>query len=149
MEWEASLSCNRSYCPHMGASLANACTHDATRRSVCADSLSADYKSADYRVLIRAAKRGQRRKEKGGERSSWEKMRGMAPPSTAWQCTSNLSAGLIQAVWRQAGATTYQLHDSTTQPLQNPQLNRREVSHGGAAAAHGFGIWNLEPSRGG
>ena len=119
MEWEASLSCNRSYCPHMGASLANACIHDATRSSVCADSLSSDYKSADYRVLIRAAKRGQRRKEKGGERSGREKMRGMAPPSTAWQCTSNLSAGLIQAVRRQAGATTHQLHDYTTTRLHD------------------------------
>jgi hypothetical protein len=35
---------------------------------------------------------------------------------------SNLSAGLTQAVWRQAGATTYQLHDSTT-----PRLNASKI----------------------
>jgi hypothetical protein len=137
----------------MGASLANACTHDAPRRSVCADSLSADYKSADYRVLTRAAKRGQRRKEKGGERSGGEKMRGMAPPSTAWQCTSNLSAGFIQAMWRQAGATTYQLHDYTTTRLHDLTLPKsatqqtRSVSWRGGSCSRvwslEFGIWNL------
>ena len=75
MKWEeGSLGHTRSYCPHMGTYLANACTHDATGRSVCADSLSADRGSKE-----RTKEKGERRREesevagrKCGERPAWQ-----------------------------------------------------------------------------
>jgi hypothetical protein len=138
MEWEALLGRTRSYCPHMGASLANACTHDATRRSVCADRLS-----ADCRVLIGAAKRGQRRKEEsvvaGRKCGEWHHQARHGNVCQILALGSLRPCG-ARRERRHINSTTPRPHDSTP-PQKSPTHQTRSVSWRGGNCSR---VWNLE-----